>query len=188
VLFRSDHDELMTLVARRVSDRRAPFAIRNDPSGRRLRNAALRALAGTPCAGNPHARFERGACPFDVASQLQRLNGQALPRAAAPRQSITPAARWRRAAGRAAVERAYERPPQPLGRLGLARAHAEGGRRIVTAKNDRRFRREAASAGRFPWRCTGLGIVVPVGGAAGVAIGAGANGADDSIPGRLAIE
>ncbi len=33
----------------------APF------STRRLRNAATRETTGKPCAGNPHARFERGS-------------------------------------------------------------------------------------------------------------------------------
>ena len=40
------------------------------PSGtRRLRNAAAQETTGKPCAGNPHARFERGSCPFSGQSR-----------------------------------------------------------------------------------------------------------------------
>ena len=40
-----------------------PSATRSSPSGnRRPRNAAARETTGKPCAGNPHARFERGSC------------------------------------------------------------------------------------------------------------------------------
>jgi len=35
---------------------------RESGATRRLRNAAIREATGKPCAGNPHARFERGSC------------------------------------------------------------------------------------------------------------------------------
>ena len=36
------------------------------PATRRPRNAATRETTGKPCAGNPHARFERGSCSHPV--------------------------------------------------------------------------------------------------------------------------
>src|SRR5437899_1951302 len=41
------------------------------------RNAATRQTIGKPCAGNPHARFERGSCPFT--DEHLNVKGQDLP-------------------------------------------------------------------------------------------------------------
>jgi len=42
----------------------SPTACVGPSSTRRLRNAADRETTGKPCAGNPHARLQRGSCPF----------------------------------------------------------------------------------------------------------------------------
>src|SRR5215471_439548 len=39
-----------------------PSVTRATPSGGGAHNAAAREATGKPCAGNPHARFERGSC------------------------------------------------------------------------------------------------------------------------------
>src|SRR5205814_5039481 len=54
-----------------------PSVTRSSPSGRGLHNAATRKTTGKPCAGNPHARFERGRCP--LAGDKTSAKGQRLP-------------------------------------------------------------------------------------------------------------
>ena len=49
-------------IARLLRRPRPPSPARHRPATRRLRNAAAREATGKPCAGNPHARFERGSC------------------------------------------------------------------------------------------------------------------------------
>src|SRR5438046_4999922 len=75
-----------------------PSVTRSSPSGRGLHNAATRKTTGKPCAGNPHARFERGRCP--LAGDKTSAKGQRLPMTAirAPRGTTLSCRGWQQEA------------------------------------------------------------------------------------------
>jgi len=84
-----------------------------EPSAtRKLRNAATRETAGKPCAGNPHARFERGSCRNPASCWRQvgstnatnsRITGSS---SGATIRAMFACARWYRS-----LTRAFLRPP-----------------------------------------------------------------------------
>jgi group II intron reverse transcriptase/maturase len=53
----------------------APSSTRSKPPTGRLRNAATRTTTRKPCAGNSHARFERGSCSLSPRSRGERIEG-----------------------------------------------------------------------------------------------------------------
>src|SRR5436189_2768468 len=63
-------------LGRAATSKASDSIVCSEPSvTRRLHNAEARLLTGKPCAGNPHARFERGSCTSDciLAKGLQDL-------------------------------------------------------------------------------------------------------------------
>src|SRR3984893_279911 len=95
---------------------------------RRLRNAAIRETTGKPCAGKPHARFERGSCGNLVWATTRRNIGSTnapAPPALAPAQPVAEeplrpgASRLRQQARRPGGGRARAARPGGLQRRGL---------------------------------------------------------------------